>query len=133
MRRIILGIVTVTLIGASSAFACIVRYRNAAELKAQATLVLKATVLSRLAEEPSRRGELYAYTVKVTGVERGSIESTSKLIITYYNERAREHDGTIECPIKDGSGNEPDLRVGSSYRFYLKSKREPEILFTESL
>jgi hypothetical protein len=133
LARIILGIVTVTLLATSSAFACTVRYRKSAELKAEATFVVKATVLSRKAEEPSRLGELYTYTVEVAAVERGAVEAQSKTTITYYNVHAREHGGTIECPIKDGSGNETDLRVGSSYRFFLKSKPEPEILFVESL
>jgi hypothetical protein len=114
-----------------SASACVVRYRDPGELKSEAGIVVQALVLSKEISEQSQLGEFYSYTVQVKVVERGTMELAAPRRLTYYNGRAREQNGTIVCPRKDGSGYETQLQIGSRYRFFIKSNKKTEILFSE--
>lgn len=113
-----------------SAHACIVRFRPSEELKTEASIVVFATVISRDVYDQSTTGELYKYKIKVLSVERGP-DLGDELSVTYFNLRAHEVDGVMECFLKDGSGLETDLRNGQEYRFFLKSAEDKEILFSE--
>ena len=129
-----IGSLLMILLIADSASACIVRYKDPAELKAEASLVVQAEVLSKEVTGQSQQGELYSYKVQMKATERGILGEGAPTTVTYYNLRARrEPNGMIDCPIKDGSGKETDLQVGGIYRLFLKSSNETEILFSEKL
>jgi hypothetical protein len=117
----------------SNASACIVRYRNATELKSEANLVVQATITSKQIKHQSQIGELYSYLVKINKIVRGNFEIGKTIEVTYYNVRARVHKGKMECPFKEGSGLEMNLNIGESYRFFIKGDNNTKILYTEEL
>lgn len=112
--------------------ACIVRFRDAGELKQEATIVVLATVLSKEVGERYKTGETYSYKIEILSTERGS--ALPKFTnITYFNLRASVRDGLAVCPIKDGAGIETELKLNGEYRFFLKDSSTKEILYSEEL
>lgn len=120
------------LLAPALAVACIVKFRPAEELKSEAKLVLRAVVVAKQVAGQSAMGELYTYQIELRRVERGSFKPPSTSV-TYYNLRAVERGGVIDCPLKDGSGLETALKIGSEYRLFLKDPGDLEILFSEAI
>ncbi len=112
------------------AFACIMSFRPAEELKSEASVVVLASVLSKEISGQSDMGETYTYQIKVETVERGTMLS-GITTVKYFNLRAHERDGMMECFYKDGAGLETDLKTNQRYRFFLKSADDRDILYSE--
>lgn len=132
LQWIFLCLALATILTTQAASACVMQREKPEELKQQAQIVVEALIMGVDAPRQTFRSVVYLYNVSVKSVERGSFAlGPSKL--TYEDLLMHRRGNLTVCPLKHGSGIEQGLKPNTSYRMYVRSATDTEILLAEEI
>ena len=126
LTRIFFFCVT-TMVLVETAAACRVFWEAPEQLEQDAAIVADGVVTSVGKPQTTFRSHRYEYRIRVEHVERGEIEKGDQRV-TFEDLLMHRRGNLTVCPIKHGSSIEQHLRIGGRYRFFLRSREDPEIL-----